>query len=257
MVSMAAWLGALTIGLVIGLMGSGGSIVTVPVLVYLVDRPDKIAIAESLAIVGGIAFIGGVMAAINRRVHARSVVLFGVPGIAATYGGAWLASFVSGATQLVVFAVVLLLAARFMLRRRAVETPAWMGQTDSALSLGTQGSAVGIVTGFVGVGGGFLIVPALVLLGRLPMPVAVGTSLCIIALNSFAGFWKYHQVLEDAGLRLDWYVIRSFIIVGAIGSVGGSLISSHIPQARLQRAFAVFLAVMGVFILWQKLRRGL
>lgn len=255
--SMTAWLGALTIGLILGLLGSGGSIITVPVLLYVVHQPDKIAIAGSLAIVGGIAFVGGVIAAIKRRVHARSVVLFGVPGIAGTYGGAWLASFVSGATQLVVFAVVMVLAAWFMLRRRAAETPAWTGHTNSALSLGTQGGAVGVLTGFVGVGGGFLIVPALVLLGGLPMPVAVGTSLCIIALNSVAGFWKYRQVLGDAGMRLDWFVIGSFIIVGAIGSLGGSLISGRIPQAQLQRAFALFLTVMGVFILWQNLHRGL
>ena len=255
--SMAAWLGALTIGLILGLLGAGGSIVTVPVLLYVVDQPDKIAIAGSLAIVGGIAFVGGVIAAINKRVHARSVVLFGVPGIAATYGGAWLASFVSGATQLVVFAVVMVLAAMFMLRRRAVETPASTGHMNSALSLGAQGSAVGVLTGFVGVGGGFLIVPALVLLARLPMPVAVGTSLCIIALNSFAGFWKYRQVLGDAGMRLDSFVIGSFIIVGAIGSLGGSLISGRIPQTQLQRAFALFLVAMGGFILWQNLHRVL
>lgn len=152
--SALAWLGALVIGLVLGLLGSGGSIVTVPVLVYLVHQPEKIAIAGSLAIVGGIALLGGVVAAVNGRVNARTVVLFGVPGMVGTYGGAWLATYVSGVSQLVIFAMVMLLAAWFMLRARALASPEGSGSTGSVLGLGVQGGAVGILTGFVGVGEG-------------------------------------------------------------------------------------------------------
>ena len=247
---MVAWLGALAVGVTLGLLGSGGSIVTVPVLVYLLHQPEKVAIAGSLGIVGGIAAVGGMMAAVRGKVDVRSVVWFGLPGMAGTYGGAWLAGLVSGAVQLFVFAVVMLVAAAFMVRPRP-RPPAGAGHRGSRVLIAAEGLAVGVLTGFVGVGGGFLIVPALVLLGGLPMHVAVGTSLAIIALKSFAGFWKYLDVLADAGLRLDWQVLVTFTIVGAVGSLAGNLVSGRIPQAHLQRVFAIFLVVVGVFILWQ------
>jgi hypothetical protein len=254
--TLAAWIGALAVGVTLGLLGSGGSIVTVPVLVYLLHQPEKVAIAGSLGIVGGIAVVGGGIAAIRRRVDLRSVVLFGLPGMAGTYGGAWLAGFVTGATQLIVFALVMLLAAGFMLRPRPAPPPAdGRSQGAPAVVLAIEGLGVGALTGFVGVGGGFLIVPALVLLGRLPMHVAVGTSLAIIALKSFAGFWKYLDVLAEAGLALDWRVIVTFTAVGAVGSLGGNLIGGYIPQARLQRVFAAFLIAVGAFILWQSAPR--
>ena len=112
---------------------------------------------------------------------------------------------------------------------------------------------VGILTGFVGVGGGFLIVPALVLLGGLPMYVAVGTSLIVIALKSFTGFVKYLDVLETLGLSLDWTVLAVISAVGIAGSFAGRLIASRVPQARLRQLFAVFLVAIGLLILWQSL----
>lgn len=254
--SLLAWVGALTIGFVLGLLGSGGSIVTVPVLLYFVHLPEKVAIASSLAIVGSIALVGGTVAALQRRVDLRSVALFGGPGMLGTWSGAWLAGFVSGATQLIVFAVVMMLAAWAMFRRRVAETDApVLPATAPVLAL--QGAGVGVLTGFVGVGGGFLIVPALVMLGRLQMRVAIGTSLCIIALNSFSGFWTWQRVLAQTGLRVDWPVIGTFAIVGAIGSLAGGALAGRLPQRRLQRAFAVLLVAMGTFILWRNLPRVL
>lgn len=250
--TMAAWLGALAVGLTLGLLGSGGSIITVPILVYLLDQPEKVAIAGSLGIVGAIATIGAVLAWFRGTVDLRSVVWFGLPGMAGTYGGAWLAGFVSGGTQLFVFALVMLLAAGFMLRpRRQAADADGTGHRGSVAIIALEGLAVGVLTGFVGVGGGFLIVPALVLLGGLSMRMAVGTSLAIIALKSFAGFYKYLDVLQAAGLALDWDVLTTFIAVGAAGSLAGNVLSGWIPQALLQRVFAAFLLVVGVFILWQ------
>ncbi|MEM8960150.1 MAG: sulfite exporter TauE/SafE family protein [Acidobacteriota bacterium] len=247
-----AWIGAVAIGLSLGLLGSGGSILTVPVLVYLVGQDEKVAIAGSLAIVGGIALIGGIDHALRRLVVWRSVLLFGVPGMLGTYGGAWLAKWVSGTFQLAVFAGVMLLAAVLMLRsplRHLDESR----PTRAPWKIAIDGLVVGVLTGFVGVGGGFLIVPALVLLGGLSMHHAIGTSLMIIALKSYTGFFKYLEVLAELDLQLDWPLIGIFIALGAGGTYVGRSLGKRLPQQRLKQIFAVFLIVIGVLILWQSL----
>jgi len=241
-------LGALLIGASLGLLGSGGSILTVPALTYLVGEPEKVAIAESLAIVGAISLIGSVPYMFARTVDWRSVLLFGVPGMAGTFGGAWLSRFFSGTAQMLMFSGVMLLAAWFMLRpppaSKAVTEPA----RRATWKICADGLGVGILTGLVGVGGGFLIVPALVLLGGLSMRRAIGTSLFIIALKSFSGFAKYVDVLAEQGLQLNPGVIGLFIGVGAIGGLAGGKASTLLPQDGLRRAFAVLLLVMGVVI---------
>ena len=217
--------GALVVGLSLGLMGSGGSILTVPVLTYLVGQDEKVAIAGSLGIVGAISLVAGVPYARARLVEYRSVLLFGVPGMGGAYLGAALSSFVSGATQLAVFAALMLVAGVLMLRPLPRSNrPDGSNESNgpsgpearprSGFKIALEGLIVGIVTGFDGVGGGFLIVPALVLLGGLPMHRAIGTSLFIIALKSFAGFWKYLDVLGGLGLELDWQVLGTFAAVG-------------------------------------------
>ena len=248
---VAAWIGAIAIGLSLGLLGSGGSVLTVPVLVYLVGQEEKVAIAGSLAVVGSIALVGALPYLARRMIDWRSVALFGVPGMAGTWMGAWLAAFVSGETQLFVFALVMLLAAGLMLRRTPLVTsrPA----TRHAWKVVVDGLVVGVLTGFVGVGGGFLIVPALVLLGGLSMHRAVATSLVIIALKSFAGFWKYLDVLEDRGLSLDWYVLVTVALLGVAGSMVGNRVGVRLPHDRLKRGFGIFLVMMGVFIIWRSL----
>jgi uncharacterized membrane protein YfcA len=226
----------------------------VPVLVYLLHQPEKVAIAGSLAIVGGIALAGVLPYARQRLVDWRSVAWFGLPGMAGTWGGAWLAQLVSGALQLAVFALVMLAAAWSMFRSGRVASAAPAAPAPrAAWKFVVDGLAVGVLTGFVGVGGGFLIVPALVLLGGLAMPVAIGSSLAIIALKSAAGFWKYLDVLERDGLALDWQVIVTFIAIGAVGSLLGHRIAARLPQAALKRGFAAFLVVMAAYILWRTL----
>ena len=244
----AAWLGALLIGLVLGLLGSGGSILTVPVLVYLVGEPDKLAIAESLGIVTLISLVGALPFAWRGLVSWRNVWLFGLPGMAGAYGGAVLSTYMPGALQLVLFACVMLTAAMMMFRKTgpgsgSVPRAAWKVMID--------GLVVGALTGLVGVGGGFLIVPALVLLGGLPMHLAIGTSLFIIAIKSVSGFVKYVDVLQDAGHAIHWDLVGIFAAIGIVGSFIGGKIGAYVPQAQLKRVFAVFLVVMGAVILWQ------
>jgi hypothetical protein len=250
-----AWIGALAIGLSLGLLGSGGSIITVPVLVYLVGQPEKIAIAGSLGVVGTIALIGALQNAAKGRFEWRSVAWFGLPGMVGTYAGAWLSGHVSGAVQLTVFALVMLAAAVMMFRRSSYVPPA--GSRRPLAKVVADGLAVGALTGFVGVGGGFLILPALVLLGGLGMHVAIGTSLAIIAINAFTGFFKHLHLLSVQGQSLDWKVLGTIALIGAVGSVVGSKFASRIPQATLRRLFAVFLVAMALFILYESGPRAL
>ena len=245
--ALFGWLGAILIGVSLGLFGSGGSIVTVPVLVYLFGQDEKTAIAGSLFVVGLVALVGSLPKLVGGQVHWRSVLLFGLPGMLGTYLGAWSAKWIPGLVQLAAFAVVMLLAATLMLRPRKVD-PAG-GVPRHAWKIVADGIAVGALTGLVGVGGGFLIVPALVLLGGLSIHLAIGTSLLVIAMKSFAGFWKYLEVLAHQGLALDWVVLLGVSAFGVAGSIGGGWLARRIQADRLRSGFAIFLLIMGAYIL--------
>jgi uncharacterized membrane protein YfcA len=272
-VTPLALLGALAIGLTLGLLGSGGSILTVPVLVYLVGVPEKAAIAESLAIVGLIAAGGVIPFAVRRLVSWSTVLLFSLPGMVGAYMGALAATRISARVQLILFAVLMLSAAGLMLRRSVAHadstpgTPQKPHDPADAAAPGSasnphatkqevetvivQGFGIGVLTGLVGVGGGFLIVPALVLLVHLPMHMAVGTSLATITLNSAAGFYKHAQILPSLHLQLDWHLITLFAALGVVGSLTGGAIARYVPHDRLRRIFGVFLVIMASFLLWK------
>lgn len=252
-----AWLGALAIGVSLGLLGSGGSILTVPILAYVVKHDEKVAIAEALAIVGAIALAGALRRAIDRQVDFKSVLFFGVPGMAGAWFGAWLAHWVPGPVQLLALGAVMLVAAALMFRPRKPAPPGEPADVKREHNhhpglLALEGLGVGVVTGLVGVGGGFMIVPALVLLARLPMQRAIGTSLAIISLNCAAGFVKYQAVLESHGQRVDWRTIAIFSLIGVIGALGGNAVSARINQRLLRRMFAVFLVLMAAYIIWRQ-----
>jgi uncharacterized membrane protein YfcA len=260
-VTLLAWIGALAIGLTLGLLGAGGSILTVPVLVYLVGEPPKAAVAESLAIVGTIAAVGVVPYARKGLVSWHTVLLFSLPGMMGSYVGAIAGKHVSGDLQITAFGGLTLLAGLMMMRgpvqSRAREAPR-EPQSQSAIAaltegliVGAEGFIIGMATGFLGVGGGFLIVPALVLLVGLPMHLAIGTSLATIALNSASGFYKSAQLLPSLHLYLNWPVMLTFIIVGITGSLIGSAICHRLPQQRLRRMFGVAVLAMGLFLLFR------
>jgi uncharacterized membrane protein YfcA len=273
-----AWLGAAAVGLSLGLLGSGGAILTVPILVYLVGHDEKSAIAESLAIVGAIAVAGVVRASMQKRVDFRSAALLAFPGIVGTYLGASAAEFISGAAQLVLLAGLMLAASALMFRNgsaraeRKDSEPHAVGpilpgcDTKKRCSLwmiAVQGVGLGLATGLVGVGGGFLIVPVLVLLRRLPMPTAIGTSLAIIAVNSATAFLQYLAVFAESAdapgqpTRVDWAIIGVFAAVGIAGSLVGNFLAGRIYQDTLKRIFAVFLVIMAGYILVRQAPRVL
>lgn len=244
------WIGAIFIGLSLGLMGSGGSILTVPVLVYLFGQDEKVAIAGSLAIVGTIALAGGLGYLKAKLIDWKTVLLFGIPGMIGTYLGAWVASFIPGIVQLVLFSLVMIAAAFMMIKKHNINNES---QQRYRVKIVIDGLIVGVITGIVGVGGGFLIVPALVLLGGLNMRNAVATSLIIIAMKSYSGFYKYIDVLKQQGLQLDWETIGLVSVIGIFGTFLGNYLCNKIPQKQLKKYFAYFLLVMAAFILYKEL----
>jgi len=255
-VSLLAWPGAIAIGISLGLLGSGGSILTVPVLVYLLGQDEKVAIAGSLFVVGTIALAGSLQFLRARLIDWRNVAVFGIPGMAGTYLGAMLAAYVPGIVQLSLFAVVMLLASYLMLRPVDLEH-AEVSEPRAAWKIAIDGLLVGVITGLVGVGGGFLIVPALVLLGGMPMHRAVATSLVIIALKSYSGFYKYLDVLAGESLQLDWDTLLLVCGLGIAGSFMGGRMANLLPQNTLKKGFGLFLIVMGIYILVRSLPEAL
>lgn len=245
-----ALIGAVLIGVSLGLLGSGGSILTVPILLYL-GHGDKQAIAEALGIVCAISLVGALRNARAGTVDWRAAAFFAVPGVAGSLTGAWLAHFVAGPVQIVVLGVIMLAA--------AISMAFWKIKDDKPpkrrhplLMLGA-GLGVGLITGFVGAGGGFVIVPALVFFAGLPLKKAIGTSLAVIAFNSAIGFVKYDQVLEQHQEPVNWQTMGMFIVLGITGTFIGSAIGSRVNHKVLRRVFAVFLVVMAIYIIAQRL----
>ena len=249
--------GALVIGITLGLLGSGGSILTVPILTYVLGQPDKLAIAGSLAIVGGISLLAAIPYALRGEVAWRNVLWFGLPGMLGTFAGAQLSAYLPGALQLTLFACVMLAAAVRMLRGAGNISVGAAGGSpvQRRRHIVRDGIAVGLLTGLVGVGGGFLIVPALVLFGGLAMRQAIATSLVVISLNSFTGFFQHALVLASLKLALDWSVLGQFILIGGSGALLGQFVGGRLPQQQLKRGFALMLVAMGLYMLWREAPR--
>lgn len=240
-------------GIVLGVFGSGGSIATTPALLYLLDVEPKSAIAMSLGIVAVTATISALQHWRHGNVDLKITFVFGFFGIIGTYGGALLGVITPVVIQLGIFALVMYAAAWNMLKTDLHHELVAKGDDNisECISDATRyghiavhGIIIGILTGVVGVGGGFLIVPALVLLSGLSMKQAIGTSLSIIALKSFAGFTGY------AGeVAIDYPLMGSFIGFAIVGSIVGSMTSHRLPAGILKRGFAIFLFVVASYIL--------
>ncbi len=235
----------LAIGLSLGLVGGGGSILAVPVLVYVLGEEVRQATTESLLIVGTTALLGGLDQARLGRVRWRVAAGFGAGGIAGSVAGTALNRIVSPEAILFAFALVMLAAAYAMLRRRGDN-----GDELAASGRGfwlrvvPAGIGVGLLTGFFGVGGGFVIVPALVLLLGLPLPVAVGTSLLVIALTSASALAAH---LATGGI--DWSLALPFTAAAVAGALAGTRLGGRISNARLTQLFAGLVVVVALFLL--------
>lgn len=223
-----------------------------PIFVYILGFGAKEAIASSLAVVGVTSLFGAASHWREGRVKLRIALMFGVFAMAGAYLGAQLATFFSEAAQLSLFAAVMLVSAFLMFRANQAdedeeETEPEEGFTGRIpLVLVLVGVAVGTLTGLVGVGGGFLIVPALTLIGKVPVKEAVGTSLLVIAMNSTAGFVGYLGKVE-----IQWGLLALFNVLAIVGSFTGTYLVRFVPSGALQKAFALFLVAMAIFIFYQ------
>lgn len=232
---------ALLIGLTLGLLGGGGSILTLPVLVYVLGIEAKQAIASSLVVVGATALVSAAAHARARNVDYRTGALFGVAGVAGAFAGGRIAGLLPGNVLLGAFAAVMLVTAIAMMRPRAEPPPG--ERRISVVRVLLVGVSVGIVSGLVGAGGGFLVVPALVLFGGLDTRRAIGTSLMVIAFQSFAGFAGH-----AAHTHIDWQLVGVVTAFAVGGSLGGAALAKRLSTAALRRGFAWFVLAMAVFM---------
>jgi len=245
MFDISIWIGAALMGLSLGILGSGGSILTVPLLVYIAKEPDKLAIAESLLIVGIVALIGSIANIRKNNIAFNLFLLFGVPSMFAAFGGAHLSQYINAHTQLTIFAVVMLGASVLMLR--PIKAPA-EDHKHNNYALVLAGIAVGVLAGLVGVGGGFLIVPALLLIAKAPIKQAIATSLFVIAFQSLAGFSKYAIAFSSSDISFNWPLISLVTGFALCGVFAGGWISEKLPQAALKKTFGLALIPLSIFI---------
>ena len=243
---------ALLIGLTLGMLGGGGSILTVPVFVYVLGYDPKLAIAMSLPVVGATSLIGALRHWRAGNLHFQSALLLGITAMVGAFAGARASVWFSGRSQLLLLGALMLASSVMMLRDsfRAVAVNDTRVAPAPLLLLLSVGFAVGALTGIVGIGGGFLIVPALVLLARVPMQQAVGTSLAVIAMNSVAGFAGQRMIAE-----IPVGVVLSFTGVAIAGILVGTVLIRHVPARALKRAFSVLLMVIAALVLWQNYAR--
>jgi uncharacterized membrane protein YfcA len=225
------------IGAALGLTGTGGSILAVPTLVYLVGQDVHTAIGTSLAVVGGIAAEG----AVEQRdsVQWKAGLLLGACGVMGSIPGSLLSPYVSGAALLLLFSALTLAASMSMLLSRP--TGAASSRPAPPWTIVGAGIAIGFLTGFLGVGVGFLIVPTMVFAFACTMQAAIATSLLVIAFNSFVGL-----ATRFAAATVDWSVVAAFLAGGIAGSIAASTLVPRLDQQRLKQIFAVFILLVGV-----------
>lgn len=261
-VTILGFLCAVAIGVSLGLIGSGGSILTVPVLVYLLDVDPVLATAYSLFVVGATSLAGSISFMRNGRVHYKTALIFATPSFIAvfltrkflvpaipetlfTFGDFTLTKDIG---IMIFFALIMLAASVSMIRNKRNELKSESAINYNFLMITLEGGVVGILTGIVGAGGGFLIIPALVLITRLPMKRAVGTSLLIIAAKSLIGF------LGDIGNQpIDWSFMLLFTVLPLAGVFLGGWLSTKIQSKYLEKGFGWFVLVIGIYIILKEL----
>lgn len=254
---------ALFVGLTMGLMGGGGSILTVPILVYIMSIPPDLATGYSLFIVGSTAVIGAYNYYQQRLVSFQTAIFFAIPSFIVIFLTRSyimpaipdpifeISSFTFSKKMLImlVFALLMIAASLAMIRKKAANDSADNASIKAAINypvIGLTGAVIGLLTGFVGAGGGFLIVPALVFFAQLPMKKAVGTSLSIVAANSLIGFIGD---VQQQGDRMDWLLLLAFSSIAIIGIFIGMAAAKKIAGDKLKPAFGWFVLIMGVYIL--------
>lgn len=257
---VAGFIASIAIGVSLGLIGGGGSILTVPVLVYLFGVDAVLATAYSLFIVGLTSAVGSYSYFQKGLVNVKTAIVFGIPSIAAVFATrAWIVPAIpkevfhvgefvvtKSLLMMLLFAILMIAASYSMIKKdktKAVAEEPHEQKFNYPLIL-LEGGLVGVLTGLVGAGGGFLIIPALVVLSKLPMKEAVGTSLVIIAAKSLIGFFG-----EGSETIIDWIFLAKVSAFAIAGIFIGSALSKKIDGAKLKPAFGWFVLVMGIYII--------
>jgi uncharacterized membrane protein YfcA len=262
MMEIFGYIASLFIGLSLGLIGGGGSVLTVPVLVYLFSVEPILATAYSLFIVGSTSLIGAIPKYREGLVNMKTAVVFGIPSIASVYltrriivpaipdNIATIAGFelTKPILFMLLFAVLMVFASYSMIVNNKKETEEEVKQVFNYPLIMVEGLLVGLLTGIVGAGGGFLIIPALVLLSKLPMKQAVGTSLLIIAAKSLIGF------LGDLShTTVDWSLLSKVTGLAIVGIFVGNYFSKKIDGTILKKSFGWFVLILGIYIILKEL----
>lgn len=262
MLALAAFL-SIFIGAAVGLLGGGGSILTTPLLVFVMGFDAKQAIAASLFVVAVTSGFGLIHYARAGRVRWKTGLIFGAAGMVGAFAGGQIGARLPGNVLLGAFSIMMGVTAIAMIRgRKQVAGKAHGGRPIVRILL--DGFVVGLVTGLVGAGGGFLVVPALVLLGGLPMQIAVGTSLLVVMMKSIAGFLGYvlsfgngSFVSLNPQVEFNWTVTLTVTAFAVIGSFIGAAISTKVHPDRLRKGFGYFVLAMAVFILSQEIGQSI
>ena len=259
---IAGYIAALLIGLTLGLVGGGGSILTVPILVYLFQVSPVLATSYSLFIVGVTSLVGSVNSFANKKVDFKTVVVFGtlsvitvfcirhylIPHLPSAINIAGYPISVSLLTMLL-FAILMIMSSFSMIKKETEKDNAVVRRTGVG-NIALYGIGVGLVTGLLGAGGGFLLIPALTVLLRLPIKKAIGTSLVIITLNSLIGFADdvtHHQ--------MNWPLLLKITGISVAGILAGSVISQKLDGGILKKGFGWFVLLMGIYIIFYELAR--
>lgn len=261
-IDLLGYLGALLIGVVLGLIGGGGSILTVPVLVYLLSINPVTATAYSLFVVGASSLVGALNNLKKKLVDFRTATVFSIPAFIAVYATRkylvpaipehiftlWGFEVTKDIGIMLFFAVIMIVASVSMIRETSKEDLRETKVKYNYPLIIIEGVVVGVLTGIVGAGGGFLIIPALVLLAKLPMKKAVATSLLIIAVKSLIGF-----IGDVQNLDIDWVFLMIFTGLSIIGIFLGGYLNKFIDGRKLKKGFGWFVLVMGLYIIGKEL----
>ncbi|QNJ97009.1 sulfite exporter TauE/SafE family protein [Constantimarinum furrinae] len=261
-IEVLGYVGSLFIGIVLGIIGGGGSILTVPILVYALTLNPVVATAYSLFVVGATSLVGAVKNMMKGLVDIKTAIIFAIPAFIAVYlTRAYLIPAIpdqlfelgnlmvtKNLAIMLFFAVIMLLSSVSMIRNKNKESRPDERITYNYPLIVVEGFVVGVVTGIVGAGGGFLIIPALVLLAKLPMKKAVATSLLIIAVKSLIGFLGDIQNLD-----IDWVFLLIFTAISVLGIFIGIRLNSFIDGKKLKKLFGWFVLIMGVYIIYREL----
>jgi len=264
LVEIVGYIGALIVGLVLGLIGGGGSILTVPILVYFLGFSPIIATSYSLFVVGSTALVGTIRNIKKKTIDFKTAIIFAIPSIITVFMVRSLVipnlpevlfsignfSLTNSLFIMLLFALIMLLAGWSMVKSKEVTKDKEIKTYDNNhfIAISTQAIGIGVLAGLVGAGGGFLIVPALVLLVKLPIKKAISTSLFIIAIQSLIGFLGDLKTLS-----IDWQFLITFTIISILGIFIGLALSKKISAKGLKKGFGYFTLVMAIYILFKEL----